>query len=215
MAEKSVKLSTSSFRDIPICELCLEDALNAGAAKSEKLKPDDFSETSIRFCIGGLEGMLILYSDEHYNNSLRRLLRDASWQWASRCEMDQDMLRVRAELSDLRHILSETNYVHLMDELTLTQWRLKELGYAKRPTNVHLPNGSYGIINRSATALGISFSRFFQIGLAWSLSTNGMGLYSPWIKGTVDPIMSELKGHCQKRRSLCASRGDINPGDPT
>jgi len=177
----------------------LEDALKVGAAKNEKLKPEDFTETSIRFCVGGLSGWLEDYADEHYDGSLRRMLRDVSWQWASYCEANPGMLKVKVALSGLRNVLSETNYTNLMDELATTRWRLKELGYSGKPVNVRLPNGSSGVISRLAGPLDISFSRFFNIGLSWSLSTNNKNLYASWIEGTVAPLMAELADHCQRR----------------
>lgn len=199
MAEKSVKLSTTSFRDVPLCELSLEEALKAGAAKSEKLKPEDFHETSVRFCVTGLRGWLITYADEHYNNAHRNLMRDLSWQWASYCETNADILGVRTSLMELRHELSETNCANLMDQLPATLWRIKEFGYSGRPTVIRLPNAASGSIARSAADLGISFGKFLQVGWAWSLSTNGKGLYSAWINGTVTPLLEELTRHVKRR----------------
>ena len=199
MADKSVKLSTTSFREVPLCELCLEDALKAGAAKNERLKPEEFHETSIRFCVDGLGGWLETYADAYYDGVLHRLLRDVSWQWASYCETNVSILKLRADLAELRFVISETNYTQLMDKLTSTQWRMKELGYSKKPINIHLPAAPYSVISHSATRLDISFSKFFQVGLAWSLSTNSMGLYASWVSGTVTPLLASLEDFIKGR----------------
>lgn len=199
MAGKSVKLSTTSFRDTPICELCLEDALKAGAAKSEKLKPQDFKETSIRFCVDGLYKWLKAYAKKYGTTSVFGMIRDLSWYWASFCSTDSTMIGLTREydslLDDLAEKTSFTDLAERMDE----QLRVEKIGRSGYPFSVVLPSGSWGAIQDCASALGTSFSVFFQLGLARALTSNSQGLYSSWAAEKFVPLFDEFMTRAKKR----------------
>ena len=86
-----------------------------------------------------------------------------------------------------------------MDKLTSTQWRMKEFGYSKKPVSIHLPTAPYHVVGHMAAKLDISFSKFFQVGMSWSLSTNSVGLYAPWISGTVTPLLASFEDFIKGR----------------
>lgn len=199
MAGKSVKLSTSSFQDIPICELCLEDALKAGAAKSEKLNPQDFRETSIRFCVDGLRGWLKSFAVNRGNTTLFAMMRDLSWYWASFCSTDETMQGLIREyyslLKDLTEKTASTELVAQLDE----PLRVKEIGYSEHPLNIVVPRAAWGSIQECATALGASVSVFYQLGLAKALSSNSMGLYGLWSADKFIPLFGEFMQRSKDR----------------
>ena len=210
MADKPIKLSTSSFRDVPICELCLEDALKAGATKSEKLKPQDFQETSIRFCVDGLLDWYATYADDYLGGYLRTVIRDVSWQWASFCETDPTLVSARVNFAKLRtEIAEQSAYVDLMKRIKASI-RIKEFGYSDRPFNLSLPTPAVGVIAKTGSALGIQFRRFFQVGLGWSLSTNSRGLYADWLASIHLPLFNAVMGWAaEKAEDLEEVRGII------
>jgi len=199
VVDKSVKLSTSSFRDIPICELCLEDALKAGAAKSEKLKPQDFRETSIRFCIDGLCSWLKSFAVNRGETTLFAMTRDLSWYWASFCSTDETMLGLVVEYYSLLRDLTEktalTDLVAQLDE----PLRVKEVGYGGRPLNIVVPRAAWGSIQECATALGASASIFYQLGMAKALTSNSLELYSSWSAERFVPLFGEFMQRAKDR----------------
>jgi hypothetical protein len=194
-----VNLNPKSFRDVPLAELCLEDALKAGARRSEALKPTDFKETSIRFCIDGLQHWLRTYSEDYCDRSLFYVVRDLIWHWASFCESNATLTEVRKSYVALRRdIVENSSYVDLVDRLQKGN-RVKEFGFGAPPFNVLLPMEAYGVISRCGEAIGISFSKFVQVGLAWSLSTNNKGLYTDWINDVFVPLFTEVTTMASKR----------------
>lgn len=192
-----VKLSSASFREIPLAELCMEDALKLGAAKLKNLKPEEVKETSIRFCVDGLHDWLMTYVDDYCDGSFSGVISALSWHWASFCETSETLLKVRADFSELRHEIAEgTSYVDLMERLKQAP-RIKEFGYARRPLNVRVPVRVISIVGHMSTALGVNFSKLFQVGLGWSLSTNREGLYAVWIAEVFNPLFGALMDHAK------------------
>ncbi len=191
--KQAVSLNPKSFRDIPLCELCFEDALKVGARKSEELKPQDITETSVRFCIDGLGDWYSTYAEEHLDVSVHRVFRDIIWQWASFCETDATLSELRKAFNILRReIVEGTAYTDLVERM---RKRVMVSGFgfpSSKPTHVTLPIEASGIISRVADTLGMDFSRFFQVGLAWSLSTNRSGLYSEWVSGVFRPLFDQV-----------------------
>jgi len=168
----------------------------------KNLKPEEVKETSIRFCIDGLRNWLMVYVDEHCSGSFTKTVTALSWHWGSFCDSNASFLKVRAGFSEARHeIALRTSYVDLMDSLHQGS-RIKEFGYSSHnPTCIHVPFKVLSVIGHTGSALGIPFSRFFQIGLAWSLSTNREGLYSTWIADVVNPLFTSLMDYAERRCS--------------
>ncbi|MGR3295993.1 MAG: hypothetical protein ACUZ8A_07190 [Candidatus Bathyanammoxibius sp.] len=188
-----VNLNPSSFRDTPLAELCLEDALKAGANRSSNLKPSEFKETSIRFCVEGLRDWYTAYVDDYCNCSLFQVIRDISWHWASYCETSEAMTLARTEFADLRREIAEkTAYVDLMDRMKKTTRIPEFVARGRTPYNLVLPTEVIGVVGRTGTALGIPFYGFFQVGLAWSLSTNRQGLYPAWVAEKFTPLFASV-----------------------
>ena len=200
MTDNKVKLSTSSFRDTPLVELCMEDALALGKARLKGMNPEDFRDTSIRFCIDGLYDWLTIYVDKYCNGSLFKTISALSWHWESFCDTDATLLKLRAGFSETRHEIAEnTSYVDLMDSLHQGP-RHKEFGYVSRhPTLIRVPSSVVRVVGHTSSALGMSFSRFFQVGLAWSLSTNREGLYSAWVTAVFTPLFTSLMDYAKQR----------------
>lgn len=194
---KAVKLSTTSFRNTPLAELCMEDALKMGAAKLGNLKPEEIKETSIRFCVDGLRDWLMTYVDDYCDGSFSGVISALSWHWASFCETNDMLLKVRADFSELRHEIAEgTGYVDLMDRLKQSP-RIKEFGYTHRPIHVRVPVRVVNTVGHMSSALGLNFSKLFQVGLGWSLSTNRDGLYAAWLAEVFDPLFRSLMAHAE------------------
>lgn len=192
MADKSVKLSTSSFRDTPICELCLEDALKAGAAKTEKLKSQDFKETSMRFCVDGLYKWCKSFARHYGEVSVFGMIRDLSWYWASFCSTDETMVGLVAEYySLLKDITEKTSFTDLADRMD-EPLRVEKIGRSSYPFSILIPQGAWGAIQDCAGALGTSFSVFYQVGLARVLSTNSQDLYGAWSVEKFIPLYDEF-----------------------
>jgi len=197
---KGVNLNPKTFQDTPFCELCFEDALKAGARKSESLKSDSFKETSIRFCVDGLRDWYVAYVDDYLEGSLYNVVRDISWQWASFCGTNDTLVKARVEFVKLRKEIAEkTSYTDLMNRLKQAG-RIKEFGYAeKKPFTVLLPSEAMGVISRAGSVLGIPFSKFLQVGMGWSLSTNRQGLYTDWNTDTFAPLFKSVMGWADKK----------------
>ena len=196
-----LSLNPKTFRDTPICELCFEDALKSGAAKTEKLKPGDLKETSIRFCIEGLRDWYSAYVDDYLgSSSLYAVIRDISWHWASHCENNDTLIAVRSEFVGLRREIAEqTSYTDLMERMKQST-RIKEFGYAaRRPVTISLPSQAVGVISRTSESMGIPFSRFLQVGMGWSLSTNRNGLYQGWVHDIFTPLFDSVQARAAER----------------
>jgi len=192
--KRSANLSPKSFRETPLCELCFEDALKAGSTRSEKVKPADFTETSIRFCVDGLRDWYSSFVKSYCDCSLRTAIRDISWQWASFCENNTSLVNVRGEFLRLRQEITEkTAYTDLVERMR-QQVNIKEFDRtgSAYPCNIDLPTEAAGIISETGEALGINFSRFLQVGLAWSLSTNRQGLYTGWVEAIQKPLFTAV-----------------------
>ena len=199
MVDKSVKLSTSSFRDIPICELCLEDALKAGAAKSEKLKPQDFRETSMRFCVDGLHKCLKSFAKHYGETSAFGMIRDLSWYWASFCSADETMVGlVHNYYSLLKDLTEKTDFTDLFDRMD-EPLRVKEIGRSGYPFTVIVPIGARSVIQDCAVALGTSFSVFYQVGLSKALASDSQGRYSAWAATRFVPLFDEFMQRSKAR----------------
>ena len=192
MADKSVKLSTTSFRDIPICELCLEDALKAGAAKTGQLKPQDLKETSLRFCVNGLYKCLKSFARHYGETSAFTMIRDLSWYWASFCSTDETMVELVREYDSLLKDMTEhTDFTDLWDRMD-DQLPVKERGWAGSSFNVSVPHTTWGAIHDCAVALGTSFSVFYQVGLSKAMASDSKSLYVAWAATVFAPLYSEF-----------------------
>ena len=203
MAEKSVKLSTSSFRDIPICELCLEDALKAGAAKTNQLKPGELKETSMRFCVDGLYDWLRSFAKHYGESSPFGMIRDLSWYWASFCSTDKTMIGLITEYYSLLKDLTEnTDYTDLVKDMN-EPVRVEKIDRAGPHITAVIPFPAYGAIQDCAMALGTSFSVFYQLGLSKALASDSQGRYRTWATAKFIPLFDEfMKRSKAKLRKL-------------
>ena len=189
----TVNLNPKSFQDTPLAELCFEEALKVGVRRSADLKQADFRETSIRFCVDGLRDWYAAYVDSYGGGSLYSVLQNIGWHWASFCETDATLTEVRTEFIKLRKEITEkTAYTDLTERMKQSA-KIKEFGYGGRsPFNISLPREVIGIVGRTGASLGIPFSKFFQIGLGWSLSTNQQGLYKGWTDVVFGPLFGSV-----------------------
>ena len=197
---KSVSIRPSEAVEESLCDLCFEDALRIGVAKSTNLKSQDFKETSIRFCVDGLRDWYVAYVDDYLEGSLYNVVRDISWQWASFCGTNDTLVKARVEFVKLRKEIAEkTSYTDLMNRLKQAG-RIKEFGYSeKKPFTVLLPSEAMGVISRAGAVLGIPFSKFLQVGMGWSLSTNRQGLYVDWNTDTFAPLFKSVMDWADKK----------------
>jgi hypothetical protein len=185
-------LNPKGFQDIPLCELCFEDALKAGAKRSEELDRKDFFETSIRFCIDGLYKWLKSYSRSYGGPSVFAILRDISWWWASFCGTDPALSSlVRKYYALLKDITENTDYTDLTDRMD-EPLRVKEVGRSSRHFTIIIPFECHGVIADCATALGMPFAVFYQLGVARALSVNRAGLFRAWATSKIDPFYDEV-----------------------
>src|SRR3972149_677303 len=180
-----VNLNPKSFQDTPLCELCFEDALKAGAKKSESLKPSDFKETSIRFCVDGLYKWYKSFSKHYETGSVFTMIRDSSWWWSSFCATDPTLTKlVKDYYSLLKEITENTSYTDLAERMDDAS-RVEKVGRSKLHFSILIPYEAHGVILDCSTALGVPFSLFFQVGLGKALSSNRQGLYSKWVADKV------------------------------
>ena len=188
-----VSINPKSFQDIPICDLPFEEALKIGAHRSEDLRPTDFRETSFRFCINGLRNWLSRYSRDYGERSFFYTIQDASWHWASYCSTNPIIVSTCAEYRKLsKEIVETSSFTDLVERLQRSSW-LEKFGHTSRtPCNILLPQEVLGIMGETGEAIGIPFSKLFQIGLGWSLSTNKQGLYAEWVKDVFNPLFAEV-----------------------
>lgn len=199
MVVKGISLNPRTFADEPLCSRCFEDALKIGAARSEKLRPSDCKETSIRFCVDGLYKWYKSFAKHYQRTSVFSMIRDASWWWASFCETDPTFTKlVREYYALLKDITENTDYTDLAERMD-EPLRVKEMGRGGKPFNVVVPFECYGIISDCATAIGMSFAIFYQLGLAKALSTNHGGLFDKWVASKVNPLFDEVMGHAKSR----------------
>lgn len=192
---RTANLSPNSFRDTPLAELSFEEALIAGATRSAKLSSDDFTETSIRFSVPGLRNWYSTYCDlcsDHY--SLRTVLRDAAWHWASYCSTDTDIAGMRTVFKLLRRSIAEqTGYDDLMDRLRDAPYVNGFTRPERFPTNAVVPREAFGIITEIAGILDLSFSKFYQVGLAWSLSRSKDRMFPTWVTDVAEPLIDQVR----------------------
>jgi len=196
---KGVNLNPKTFQDTPFCDLCFEDALEAGRKKSDGLKSQDFKETSIRFCVDGLYKWYKSFSKHYGKSSVFVMVRDASWWWASFCGTDLTLTKLVREYYDLlKDITENTDYTDLAERMD-EPLRVKEIGRGGKPFNVLIPFECYGIISDCATAIGMPFAIFYQVGLAKALSTNRSALFPKWVSSKVDPLFNEVMKYAKSR----------------
>ena len=191
---KSVKLSTASFRDTPIIELCLEDALKAGAAKTEKLVKEQqtLKETSMRFCVNGLYKCLKSFAKHYGETSAFAMIRDLSWYWSSFCTTDETMVNlVREYYSLLKDLTENTDFTDLWDRMD-EPLPVKEVGWRGHPFNVSVPQVAWGAIQDCAMALGTSSSTFYQVGLSKAMASDSKGRYVAWAATVFVPLFDEF-----------------------
>jgi hypothetical protein len=198
-----VSINPKSFQDTPICDLPFEEALKIGARRSEDLRPMDFRETSIRFCVVGLRDWLSRYSKDYSERSFFYTIRDASWHWASYCSTNPVLVSACADYRKLsREIVETSSFTELVERLQQPSW-LEKFGYASQtPCNILLPLEVMGVVGEVGEAIGISFSKLFQVGLGWSLSTNKQGLYAEWIKDIFNPLFAEVMKVAKERSKV-------------
>lgn len=191
-AEKGISVNPKTFKEQPLCELCFEDALRIGESRGGKLRAQEFKETSIRFCVDGLRDWLTTFADDRAGSSLYAVIRDGIWHWASFCETDPVLVTARKEFVRLRReIAEETSYTDVMERLKQPASIL--FGRAsRRSINVALPMEAVGVVSRTGEALGIYFSKFVQVGLAWSLAHNRDRLYASWASEVFDPLFRSV-----------------------
>ena len=72
---KPVSIRPSDAVEESLCDLCFEDALKIGSAKSSHLRADDFDNTSIRPCVDGLVKRYKSFARQ-YKGSVFSLLQD-------------------------------------------------------------------------------------------------------------------------------------------
>jgi hypothetical protein len=191
--ERKANLSASSFRDIPLCELCLEEALGIGKERTTKLKDSELAVTSIRFCVPGLRDWMSAYCDSYASMSLSAFMRDISWHWSSFCATNEPMVDLVKEYRALQRVITEkTAYTDLMEKARITPDAVRFGKTYSTPFTVFVPHEVAQIVNNVGHVLDIPFSRLFQVGLAWSLSTNRMGLYNPWVEGVAKPLTGSV-----------------------
>jgi hypothetical protein len=77
--------------------------------------------------------------------------------------------------------------------------KIKEVGWRGKPFSMVIPFECRGIISDCATALGVSFSVFYQLGVARALSFNNHDLYVSWAKSIVQPLFDEMMSRAKKR----------------
>ncbi|MDD4984323.1 MAG: hypothetical protein PHQ43_00840 [Dehalococcoidales bacterium] len=197
-----VNINPKAFQDEPLCHRCFEDALKIGSSKSDGLKPHDFKETSIRFCVDGLLKWYKSFAKHYGKSSVFVMVRDASWWWASFCGTDPTLTKLVKEYYDLlKDITENTDYTDLAERMDET-FRTKEIGRGGRPFNISIPFECHGIIADCATAIGMPFAIFYQLGLAKALSTNRNSLYAKWVTSTVNPLFDEVMGHAKSRAKV-------------
>ena len=196
---KIVSINPSSFVETSLCDLCFEDALRIGSMKSAKLASSDFKETSLRFCVDGLYKWYKSFSKQSHNGSVFSMVRDASWYWSSFCGSNDLLINVTKEYFILlRDITENTSYTDLAERMDEAK-RVKEIGRGGRPLNFTIPFESWGIISDCATAIGVPFSLFYQVGLGKALSANRDGLYQLWSKDKVQPLFDEIMASAKSR----------------
>lgn len=198
-APRTANLNPKTFRDTPLAELCFEDALREGARKSASLQPLDFKGTSIRFCVNGLYKWYKSFARQYGPPSAYIMIRDVSWWWASFCGTDLVISKlVREYYVLLKDITENTSYTDLAERMDEAD-RVKEVGKSGTHFSITIPFECYGVISDCADALGMSFSQFYQLGLAKALATNRRGLYVKWVTDTVDPLFDEVIGRARAR----------------
>ena len=196
---RGVNLNPRAFVDTPTCDLCFEDALEVGHKKSEGLKPQDFKETSIRFCVDGLYKWYKSFSKQHGKSSVFTMIRDASWWWASFCGTDPTLVKLVKEYYELlKDITENTSYADLAERMDEAD-RVEKVGKSRTHFSVNIPFECHGVISDCSVALGMSFGQFYQLGLAKALASNRNGIYAKWVKDTVDPLFDEVMGRAKTR----------------
>ncbi len=192
-------LNPKEFKKEPLCEKSFEEALEIGKAMSGQLEPTDFKETSIRFSIDGLYKWYRSYAKQHSTLSVFTMFRDISWYWSSYCISNSVMSRLVKEyyllLKDITEQTSFTDLADRMDEAV----RVKEMGKRSYPFSLSVPMEPHGIILDCATALGMSFSAFYQVGVGRALSANSKGLYTAWIGHCFQPLFDEVMTVAERR----------------
>ncbi len=193
-----VSIRPDSFVNESLCDLCFEDALKIGSAKSSGLQASDFNVTSFRPCVDGLIKRYKAFSRQ-YKSSVFALLRDASWYWASFCETNDVLACVSKEYFTLLRDLTENyNYTDLEDKLDAGK-KVKEVGYRTRPINIVIPREVHGVIADCGASIGVPFSLFYQVGLGWAVTRNNRELYKSWSDEVFQPLFDEVMGRAEKR----------------
>jgi len=199
VADKPIKLSTSSFRDVPICELCLEDALKAGAARSAQLKPQDFKETSIRFSVNGLLKWYKSYAKHYGETSVYTMFRDLGWYVASYCVTNDVLVSlVKEYYSLLKDITENTDYDDLAERMDESK-KIEKIGFSRHHCSLLVPLSCHGVVSDCAAAIGTPFSIFYQLELGMALIANQRELYGAWGKSKVIPLFEEVIGRAEQR----------------
>ena len=196
---KGVNLNPKTFQDTPLCDLCFEDALREGSRKSAALKPQDFKETSIRFCVDGLYKWYKSYARHYGRASVFTMIRDTSWWWSSFCGTNDTLTSlVKEYYALLKTITEETDYADLADKMDDAS-RLEKVGKSKSHLSITVPLEARGIIGDCSVALGVPFSQFYQLGLGRALASNQQGLYSAWAESKVRPLFDEVMARAVSR----------------
>lgn len=191
-------LSPSMFVSEALCELTFEDALDKGLKRSMELEDREWRDTSLRFCVPGLYNVLKVHS-KSIGRSVYCILRDSCWMIASKCENDEALVGiVREYFILLRELVENTDYTDLADRMN-ESFKVKNVGYSGKPVTLKVPIEAHGVISDCATALGVSFSTFYQAMLGWCLSQNTKGTYQKWVSSIVDTLMDELYDRIKRK----------------
>ncbi len=207
---KPVSIRPQSFVEEVLSDLCFEDALKIGQAKSDKLRPQDFKETSIRFCIDGLFKWYKSYSKHYRAGSVFTMIRDISWWWSSYCGTNDTLTSVVKEYYDLlKYITENTDYTDLAERMDEAS-RVEKVGKSRQHFTVIIPFETHGVIADCAVSLGVPFSQFFQVGLGKAISANRLELYATWSKTKVQPLFDEVMTRAESRlKAFREIRNDV------
>lgn len=196
----TVEFSPDSFQDTPLAELCLEDALRIGSARSAKLSDKDLKVTSVRFCVDGLYKWYKSFADRCQTGSVFSMARDVSWYWASFCAADPTLSSLVTEYHALLHEITEgTHYTDLAERMD-EACKVEKVGRSSYlPFSIIVPMEAYSVILDCAVALGVPFSLFYQLGMGKALASNQGGLYAPWVERKIQPLFDEIMARAEDR----------------
>ena len=198
---RTLGIRPADFKDesIPLCEMSFEEALRRGKELSEEVK-DSWIETSARICVDGLYKRYEAFSEKYRGSTPRAMMRNVSWWWSSFCCHDKTLQAVGKAYRELLIDLAEsTDYEDLLERMNQTPSRLKHRGWARHHVSLSIPPEPQKVISRTATAVALPFTVFYQLGLARAIASNEQGLYQDWNRSKVVPLFDEVMAQAEKR----------------